>query len=120
MDTGDILVILEDGTDVKKRFFAGRVKRVNQQEGNRPLSFDVGIYKGKNEDGTPNMDYVNNIAVRKDSKAAGLVAKFEEGQQVFVEANMVEKEGTDKDGNPKTYKNYWLWQFAYGKPAEKE
>lgn len=101
-------VLLPDGRQVNKLFLAGNIVRVNQEDGNRPLTFDMAINRGKDREA----EFVNGIAVRRDAPYYELVKEFKKGQQIFAEVNVVER---------KSYKNYWLNAFAYGRsPAPKQ
>lgn len=106
----EVTVKLDSGKEVLKRFVAGKVQRVNPEEDNRPLSFDLMIYKGQDND----PEYINRIAVSRDAKFKHLVEDFKKGQQLFCEINVVISDKTDADGNP--YRNLWLQAFDYGKP----
>ena len=98
-------VILDNGNEYRKKFIAGNVVRVHEDEG-RPLSFDLAINKGKNRDA----EFVNFICVSDKSKMADLVRKFVPGQQLFCEINM-----TTTEKNGQEYTNLWLYSFEYGK-----
>lgn len=105
-------VLLPDGRQIKKLFLAGNIVRVNQEDGNRPLTFDMAINRGKDREA----EFVNGIAVRRDAPYYELVKEFKKGQQIFAEVNI-----TKKTVNGKSYKNYWLNAFAYGRsPAPKQ
>lgn len=107
-------VVLNNGKEVVKRFAAGNVVRVNPEEGNRPLSFDLAINKGKDRE----PEYLNRIAVDKDARFAHLVRDFQPGQQIFAEINVVESAKTDAEGKP--YRNMWLQAFDYGRSPRNE
>jgi len=102
-------VILDSGKEVVKHFVAGNVVRVNLEEGNRPLSFDLAINKGKDRE----PEYLNRIAVDRDARFIELVRDFKPGQQIFAEINVVTSDKTDSNGNP--YRNLWLQAFEYGR-----
>lgn len=104
----EVKVMLESGKEVVKRFVAGTVVRVNEEDG-KPLSFDLVVNKGKDRD----PEFINRIAVSRDAKFADLVRKFEKGQQLFCEINVVLSDKTDTEGNP--YRNLWLQGFDYGR-----
>lgn len=107
-------VTLNNGKEVVKRFVAGNVVRVNPEEGNRPLSFDLAINKGKDRE----PEYLNRIAVDREARFAHLVRDFRPGQQVFCEINVTTSDKTDANGNP--YKNYWLNAFEYGRSPRQD
>ena len=108
-----VKVMLDSGKEVTKRFVAGNVVRVNEEEG-KPLSFDLAINKGK--DNAP--EYINRIGVAQEAKYRELVRNFHPGQQVFCEINILTSEKTDANGNP--YQNLWLQAFDYGKSPRTE
>lgn len=112
MVNSEYVVKLDNGKEVVKRFIAGNVIRVND-EANRPLSFDLAINKGKDRE----PEYVNKIAVDRNSKMADLVKGFRPGQQVFCEVNVVTSD--KKNGNGEPYKNLWLHSFEYGRSPKK-
>jgi hypothetical protein len=104
----EITVKLESGKEVLKRFSAGTVVRVNDEEG-KPLSFDLVINKGPNHE----PEFLNRISVSQDAKFRDLVKQFKKGQQLFCEINVQISDKTDNEGKP--YRNLWLQSFDYGK-----
>ena len=113
MVNSEYVVKLDDGKEVVKKFIAGNVIRVNDEE-NRPLSFDLVVNKGKDKE----PEYINRIGVDRNSKMAELVKGFRPGQQIFCEVNVVYSE--KKNGNGEPYRNLWLYSFEYGKQPKKK
>jgi hypothetical protein len=108
MINAEYTVKLDNGKEMIKKFVAGNIVRVNDEE-NKPLSFDLVINKGKDKE----PEYINRIAVDREARFANLVKSFKPGQQVFCEINVVISEKKDSNGNP--YRNLWLQSFEYGR-----
>lgn len=106
MINSEYTIKLENGKEILKRFVAGSIVRINPEEGNRPLSFDLAINKGK---GKP-PEYINRIAVDKKTPFHNLIKNLKPGQQIFCELTIT------MNGQ---YKNYWLYAFELGRSPQK-
>jgi len=94
------------------RVIAGGVVRAGTNEYGI-TTFDVAVRGKKIADGQYETDYINGITVGKDASDGfkKLIAELKPGSKVCAVCDVGYKEGVDKEGNPKTFENFYLTDF---------